>query len=144
MSIGVKLTGVDRANKRLKALSKNVQKLYVADGVNKAAGVVLSGAKANCPVDTGLLRESIHITPAEARNSEISAKVGTSVEYAPYVEFGTGSRGSYPYETKMKLSYKKDFKGQVAQPFLGKSLNENKNTVTAIIQSALNGAIQDV
>ncbi len=143
MSIGVKIIGTSQARNRVKALSRD-SKAKVAEGVNKAAAIVLGGAKADCPVDTGLLRSSIHLTPAETRGSNISAEVGTNVEYAPYVEFGTGARGGYPYETKTKLSYSKNTAGQVAQPFLGKSLHENKDTVTAIIKGALNGAIQDV
>ena len=143
MSIGVKLNGVSRAKSRVKALSKT-SRTQVAEGVNRAAAIVEGGAKVDCPVDTGLLRDSIHITPASIKSSSISAEVGTNVEYAPYVEFGTGARGGYDYPTKMKLRYSKNAAGQKAQPFLGKSLNDNKNTVTAIIRGALNGAIQDV
>lgn len=144
MSIGVKINGVSRAKSRVKALTKISQK-QIAEGVNRAAAIVEGGAKADCPVDTGLLRGSIHITPANVKGSSISAQVGTNVEYAPYVEFGTGIRGGhYKYPTKMKLHFSKDVAGQMAQPFLGKSLNDNKDTVAAIIRGALNGAIQDV
>ncbi len=143
MSIGVKLNGVPQAKSRVKNLSK-ASLAQVAEGVNKAAAIVLGGAKADCPVDTGLLRSSIHMTPANTSGSRVSAEVGTNVEYAPYVEFGTGSRGGYPYETKTKLTYSKSVKGQAAQPFLGKSLHDNKDTVKAIVSGALNGAIQNV
>lgn len=41
-------------------------------------------AKGYCPVDTGRLRNSISHTA-----DDDSAYIGTNVEYAPYVEFGT-------------------------------------------------------
>ena len=54
-------------------------------------------AKANCPVDTGLLRNSINYKTADAKGSGDSKPygnppkkvlvVGTNVEYAPYQEF---------------------------------------------------------
>jgi len=50
----------------------------------QAAKIVEAEAKRRAPVDTGRLRSSI--------NSGVSgdvAKVGTDVEYAPYMEYGT-------------------------------------------------------
>ena len=143
MGISVRIKGVESASKRLHKLPASCLN-EVANGVNKAASVVNAGAKRNCPVDTGLLRESIHAQPAQTKGSDVSATVGTSVEYAPYVEFGTGNRGGYPYKTNMALSYRKDWPGQAAQPFLGRSLNENKATVEKIIQDATNRAINNV
>ena len=52
----------------------------------ESIGLTAEGhAKKETPVDTGRLRNSIsHATDDEA------AYIGTNVEYAPYVEFGTG------------------------------------------------------
>lgn len=44
-------------------------------------------AKELCPVDTGNLRNSI---THEVDMSDNSVAIGTNVEYAPYLEFGTG------------------------------------------------------
>ncbi len=143
MGISVRIKGVESASKRLHELPAGCLK-GVEFGVNKAAAVVNAGAKRNCPVDTGLLRESIHAQPAQIQGNDVSATVGTSVEYAPYVEFGTGGRGGYPYESKIALSYQKDWPGQQAQPFLGRSLNENRTTVKKIIQDATNRAMNNV
>lgn len=53
-------------------------------------------AKSLCPVDTGRLRSSI--THALGRDSRsLYCDVGTDVEYAPYVEFGTLRQGAQPY-----------------------------------------------
>ena len=45
------------------------------------------------PVDTGRLRNSITHAPV----SESVEMVGTGVEYAVYVEFGTSKMGAQPY-----------------------------------------------
>lgn len=56
-------------------------------------GLVAEGyAKRLCPVDTGRLRNSISHT-----RDEDSTYIGTNVEYAPYIEFGTSRRKPQPY-----------------------------------------------
>jgi len=47
-----------------------------------------------CPVDTGRLRASL---THEVHTNEESVYVGTNVEYAPYVEFGTSKMAAQPY-----------------------------------------------
>lgn len=58
-----------------------------------ACGASCEGfAKALSPVDTGRLRDSITYTVQES-----STTIGTNVEYAPYVEFGTYKMSAKPY-----------------------------------------------
>lgn len=52
-------------------------------------------AKQGCPVDTGRLRSSIAYR-IEGGN-EVVGIVGTSVEYAPFVEFGTRFMAAQPF-----------------------------------------------
>lgn len=49
-------------------------------------------AKRQAPVDTGRLRSSITYVEEEG-----VFKVGSNVEYAPFVEFGTEDRAPQPY-----------------------------------------------
>ena len=142
MSLAIKLVGVKQNNKRLNSFSSTCAQ-EVVNGVNRAAGVVLTGAKSFCPVDTGNLRDSIHVSPATV-TEPISASVGTATEYAPFVEFGTGRRGGYPYETKVQLSYNKEWPGQAAQPFLGRSLHQNEKTIRTIVQESVDRAVKHV
>ena len=59
----------------------------------KSVGVALEAigqeaegyAKADCPVDTGTLRNSL---THEVKNNENAVYVGTNVEYGVYVEYG--------------------------------------------------------
>ena len=50
-------------------------------------------AKKQCPVDTGRLRGSITTNII----STYSGEVGTNVEYAEYVEYGTRYQSAQPY-----------------------------------------------
>ena len=60
--------------------------------MTKATTLVQGQAIEFCPVDTGNLRASIHTTI-----SNLEGAVGTPVEYAPYVEFGTSKMNAQPY-----------------------------------------------
>jgi len=60
-----------------------------------AIGATAEGyAKQRCPVDTGRLRNSItHQVTDDGR----TVLIGTNVEYAPYVEYGSSTRKPKPY-----------------------------------------------
>ena len=62
-----------------------IAKIDLTSALTEACMVVEKDAKKKCPVDDGTLRGSI--TSEVEDNQGI---VGTNVEYAPYVEFGTG------------------------------------------------------
>ena len=85
-------------------------------------GVFVEGeAKLRCPVDTGRLRQSII---RQVNEPDESVRIGTPVEYGPYVEFGT---------IKMK-----------AQPFLRPAVLDNKKDIARLIASALRADISEV
>lgn len=76
--------------------------------------------KENCPVDTSILRESIH-SFVEDNGDVISAGSRTNVEYGPYVEFGTGQKGDangHPLDDELSIVRKTEWEGQRAQPFM--------------------------
>ena len=56
-------------------------------------GMAESYAKMRCPVDTGNLRNSI----THQLEGDDAVAIGTSVEYAPYVELGTHKMAARPY-----------------------------------------------
>ena len=58
-------------------------------GLEKCGLVAEGYAKKLCPVDTGNLRNSI-THKIELNDGSGSAYIGTNIEYAPYVELGTG------------------------------------------------------
>ena len=64
---------------------KKLENLDLSIPLEEACLVVENAAKSKVPVDTGNLRSSITHDV-----DEDEGVVGTNVEYAPYVEFGTG------------------------------------------------------
>ncbi len=61
-------------------------------GLERGAKKIQKNAKKLASVDTGHLRNSIK-TKSQATQDGVEAQVFTNLEYAPYVEFGTGERG---------------------------------------------------
>lgn len=101
-------------------LCKKTLREAVRRGLEKIGLAAESYAKKLCPVDTGNLRNSI---THKVDEKEPAAYVGTNIEYAPYVELGTGSEnvaGGRPtpwvyQDAKGQWHYTR---GNKAQPFL--------------------------
>ena len=68
----------------------------IAEALNKKALRIVRQAKQLAPVDTGRLRSSItaELIRSDGRPKDV---VGTNVEYAPFVEFGTSKQPAQPF-----------------------------------------------
>ena len=97
-------------------------------------------AKDLCPVDTGQLRNSI--THA-VEDGEQAAYIGSNMEYAPYVELGTGiyteGGGGRPnpwvyQDAKGNWHWTR---GNPAQPFLAPAVKDHAKTYSNIIEDEL-------
>ena len=64
--------------------------------MERACIIVENESKRICPVDTGRLRASI-THKIEEKKDEITGIVGTNIEYAIYVEYGTSRMKAEPY-----------------------------------------------
>lgn len=136
-AVGIEIKGIQETLSHYSRLPKNVID-GIVDGVNRATAIVEGGAKRICPVDTGLLRNSIHIKPATVLANEVTGAVYTAVEYAPYVEFGTGVRGEVTNTNeKYPVAYSSDWAGQIAQPFLYPALENNKDKIEKMIYQSI-------
>lgn len=127
------------------ANSRNLNSINDAliSGVSKAAMLVQGSAKNKAPVDSGTLRQSIRADKAKIQGESVTATVSTNLEYAPYVEFGTGSRGqSTNTNTEVEVSYRSDWRGNKAQPFLWPALRENRNNSIKIIREEVRKAVK--
>lgn len=71
-----------------RGIARRASKLVVA-----VAEEIVTDAKAGAPVRTGTLRRSYHRQPVDA----LTQRVGTDLEYAPYVEFGTSKMAARPH-----------------------------------------------
>lgn len=95
-------------------------------------------AKRMAPVDTGNLRNSI---THQVDNDESAVYIGTNVEYAPYVELGTGkyAEGGRP----TPWVYQDDegnwhwTAGNPAQPFLTPAVKDHQTTYRNIIEDEI-------
>ena len=81
----VDITGLNDLRGKLRAIEQGVGRAARRE-VKRAALNVQRKARQAVPVDTGRLRNSIAIEEVEGG---LDAKVGSNVEYAPHVEFGT-------------------------------------------------------
>lgn len=138
----IKIKGIDVLNKRLDGFSREIVPA-VKNGVNESLLVIQGAAKLLCSSVTGRLRNSIHVHPAKRTSrATIEGSVYTAVEYAVYVEFGTGRRGGYPYDIGLSLTYNQDWAGQVAQPFLYPALLRNKHKIADIIAESVRNGVK--
>jgi len=64
----------------------------LAQGLEEAGSVVETAAAADCPVDTGTLRDSI-----TSSTDGLHLVVGSDVEYAVFVEVGTRRTPAQPF-----------------------------------------------
>ena len=145
----VSIKGVDRLTQRF----NNIANMELLSEMNKATQLVHGQAKALAPADTGLLRESIHMS-VKNTGKELQGRVYTNVEYASYVEFGTGIKGNgtYPYQVEgLNLEYRNKgwayydedkgewiyTKGQKAQPYMYPALKQNEKTIKAIFKQGV-------
>lgn len=94
MSFKVTIVGGEALSGRLKYLGVSLKGVS-KEAVQKTAAETINEAKDNCPVDTGRLRSSIRLLSYD--ESVPAAVVGTNVEYAEYVEYGTSKQSAQPF-----------------------------------------------
>lgn len=112
----------------------------LVDKLTLAGEVVVSAAIEKCPVDTGNLRGSI---TSEVDAGQLVARIGTPVEYAPYIEFGTGEYAEngegrqggwfFEYDGNKGEKGKRFTRGNKPQPFLRPALLGNKEKIKGVL-----------
>lgn len=111
------------------------------NAIGKACALVERSAKQNAPKDTGALRNSIQ-SRVEKSGGDIVGVVYTPLEYAPYVEYGTGlfaeeggRKTPWAYQDDEGNWHKTN--GQKPQPFLRPALNDNRKKIIEIIEGSV-------
>lgn len=137
--VEVRIEGLDRIIAKFDNLA---QCKGVIDGMEKACELVERNAKEKAPKDTGALRRSI-TSKVEANGNEITGIVFTPLEYAPYVEYGTGLYAANGNGRKTPWSYQDDegkwhyTHGQHPQPYLRPALAESRDKITKLIKEGI-------
>ena len=151
----VSIKGIDRLTQRFNKIAN----MELRATVNKATQLVHGQAKALAPVDKGGLAGSIHMQVKDT-GEELQGRVYTNLEYAPYVEFGTGVKGNgtYPYQIKgLSLEYKNKgwayydedkgewiyTKGQEAQPYMYPALKMHEKTIKRIFKDGVKTKLKE-
>lgn len=118
--------------KELAKKLKDISDMDFKKAMNKATLLVEGQAKEDAPVLTGDLQGSIHPEVKQV-GRDIIGRVYTALEYAPYVEFGTGIAGaSSNTNENVDVSYDTEWGGQEAQPYLYPALHDNRGRILKI------------
>ena len=120
--------------------------LYLVNKLSKEAmvkaaisvGLLTSGyAQELCPVDTGLLRDSITHAYSDESDHKVELLVGTNVYYAPYVELGHHQQPGR-FVPKIKKRLKRSW--VPGKPFLRPAFANHTDEIEKIILDALENA----
>ena len=135
----VKFDGLDGVLDRLDTLEE-IQAIEKA--LLKACALVEASAKQKAPKGNGELRRSIS-SKIEQGSGEIYGVVFTPLEYAPYVEYGTGLFAEEGGRQEVPWSYKDDkgnwhsTSGMRPHPYMRPALEENREEIIRIIKEGL-------
>ena len=114
----------------------------VKQSMGKACALVERSAKQKAPKGTGELRRSI-TSKVENEAGGVVGVVFTPLEYAPYVEYGTGLFAENGGRTDVPWHYQDDegewhtTSGQHPQPFMRPALNENREQIIRILKEGI-------
>lgn len=108
--------------------------------VQESCDLIESRAKGYCPVDTGALQGSI-TSEVEQLPATIRGTVAPHMDYAAYVEYGTGQRGAASAGAGAG-PYNPHWPGMAAQPYMRPALDESRDDVRAIFADDIGLAIK--
>lgn len=126
----------------LDSLDELVDEQAMKKAIGKACALVERSAKQKAPKGTGELRRSI-TSEVTSIGDEIVGKVFTPLEYAPYVEFGTGLFAENGGRKDVPWNYQDDegnwhsTSGMKPQPYMRPALNENRENIKRILKEAI-------
>ena len=135
MSAEIKFEGLDEVLYKLNKISSDAN---IEEALGTCLAIVEKSAKQKAPKDTGALRRSI--------TSKVEGNQGiifTPLEYAPYVEYGTGLFAESGGRKDVPWNYQDDegkwhsTSGQKPQPFMRPALEENKTLIKQILKEEL-------
>lgn len=141
MAVEVKIEGIEELTEKLEGM---VSLARLRTAVGKACAIVERSAKQKTQShrDTGELSRSI-TSKIEGEGTHLIGIIYTPLEYAPYVEFGTGlfaekgGRTDVPWHYQDEKGEWHTTSGQKPQPFLRPALNENREEIKRILRGAM-------
>lgn len=134
----VKIEGL---NNLLAKLNEYADPAQLKKSMGKCCAIVEASAKEKAPKDTGALRRSISSRVEETANG-VEGVIFTPLEYAPYIEYGTGLFAE-DGGRQTPWSYQDDegnwhtTKGQRPQPYMRPALTENREQILERLKGAI-------
>lgn len=135
MSAEIRFEGLDEIFSRLDKISSPQN---IKQALGQACALVERSAKQKAPKGNGDLRRSI-----SSKVEELQGIVFTPLEYAPYVEYGTGlfaeegGRMDVPWHYQDEKGEWHSTSGMHPQPYMRPALEENRKNIKAIILEEL-------
>lgn len=135
MSAEIRFEGLDEILDKLEKISSDAN---IEGALGTCCALVERSAKQKAPKDNGELRRSI--------TSKVEGTQGivfTPLEYAPYVEYGTGLFAESGGRMDVPWNYQDDegewhsTSGQKPQPFMRPALDENQETIKRLLMEEL-------
>lgn len=137
MSESIEFKGMEDVLERIENIG-NAEAIKKAIG--KACALVERSAKMKAPKGDGHLRRSI---TSKVDSSKLEGVVFTPLEYAPYVEYGTGlfaeegGRMDVPWNYQDEKGEWHSTSGMKPQPFMRPALNENIEEIKEILREGI-------
>lgn len=135
MSAEIRFEGLEEILDKLEKISSDAN---IEGALGTCCALVERSAKQKAPKDNGELRRSI--------TSKVEGTQGivfTPLEYAPYVEYGTGLFAENGGRMDVPWNYQDDegewhsTSGQKPQPFMRPALDENQETIKRLLMEEL-------
>ena len=135
------MEGYISLDKKLSALAN----MDLTEPLNQSCLLVENDAKRLCPVASGQLRNSI-----QSKVNKDTGTVYTNVEYAPYIEYGTGLFSSKGNGRKTPWVYK-DAEGKFhrttghkPQPYMHPALTQNRQKIKTVFKNYISKVVRGI
>ena len=134
---------IDGLDEVINEFDEVIRATGLESAIGRACAIVERAAKQKAPKGTGELRRSI-ASKVEQEGSDIIGVVYTPLEYAPYVEFGTGlfaeegnGRKDVPWNYQDDKGEWHSTSGMKPRPYLRPALHENREDIIRIIREGI-------
>lgn len=128
--------------KIIETLNKLENTENIVKGIELGCAAVERDAKKKAPKNTGELKRSI-TSKVENEGRQVVGEVFTPLEYAPYVEYGTGlfaekgGRKDVPWHYQDDKGEWHSTSGNQPQPFMRPALQENRERIINYIKAGV-------
>ena len=135
----MRIEGLDAILQRFEDIADTTP---IEQAMGKSCALVEALAKQTAPKDTGALRNSITSEVLKV-DGEVVGTVFTPLEYAPYIEYGTGlfavdgGRKDVPWNYQDEKGVWHKTNGQKPQPFLRPALADNREKIMNILKESV-------